>query len=147
MGRQLCLEVCEHGKWIALPPVHDTSYLAVAVCDANYLAVSTVHTLRLGKTGAKRLGADPRRGRNCRHISTVLAGMAATTQPLSWLTQQPWQQIPYILSSWLTRRTQPRSSSNQGFGGEAHPCAPHKSPQPSKHLVTRLRSATNELSC
>ena len=28
-------------------------------------------------------------GRNCRCVYSILAGMAAVTQPLSWLTQQP----------------------------------------------------------
>ena len=46
VGRQFSLEVCEHDKWIALPPVHDVNCLAFPVCDANYLDVYTVHTGR-----------------------------------------------------------------------------------------------------
>ena len=102
MGRQFSLEVCEHDKWIALPPVHDVNCLAFPVCDANYLDVYTVHTgrwTRVGKTRAKRLDGDPRSRGNCRYIYSVLAVTAAITQPLSWLTQQPWQQIRYIRSS------------------------------------------------
>ena len=46
VGRQFALEVCEHDKWIALPPVHDSNRLAIPVCDASYLDVYTVHTGR-----------------------------------------------------------------------------------------------------
>lgn len=80
MGRQVSLEICEHGTWIALPPVHDASCLAVPVCHANYLDVYTVHTgrsTRAGKARAKRLGGDPGSRENCRHIYSVLARMTA----------------------------------------------------------------------
>ena len=100
MGRQFSLEVCEHDKWIALPPVHDVNCLAFPVCDANYLDVYTVHTgrrTRVGKTRAKRLDGDPRSRGNCRYIYSVLAVTAAITQPqglsrrsLHVLTRQKW---------------------------------------------------------
>ena len=44
---------------------------------------------RVGKAQAKKLEGDARSHRNCRHIYSVLAGMAAMTQPLSWMMQQP----------------------------------------------------------
>ena len=44
---------------------------------------------RIGKAQAKRLEEDSRSHRKCRHIYSLLAGTAAITQPLSWLTQQP----------------------------------------------------------
>ena len=44
---------------------------------------------RAGKAQAKRLGGDSRSHRKCRHVYSPLAGKAAITQPLSWLTQQP----------------------------------------------------------
>ena len=43
---------------------------------------------RVGKAQAKRLEEDLRSHRNCRHVYSLLAGMAAITQPLSWLMQQ-----------------------------------------------------------
>ena len=43
----------------------------------------------VGKVQAKRLEGDVRSRRNCRHIYSPLAGMAAITQPLSCLVQQP----------------------------------------------------------
>ena len=43
---------------------------------------------RLGKTQAKRLEEEARSHRSCEHISSLLAGMAAIAQPLSWMTQQ-----------------------------------------------------------
>ena len=53
---------------------------------------------RVGKAQAKRLEKDSRSHRNCTHIYSLLADAAATaattaksntTQPLSWLMQQP----------------------------------------------------------
>ena len=44
---------------------------------------------------SKRLEEDTRSCRNCRHVYSLLAGTAAITQPLSWLMQQLWQQLPY----------------------------------------------------
>ena len=56
----------------------------------------TVFTLftepRVGKARAKSLEEDARICRKCRHIYSLLAGVVAITQPLSWLTQQPQQQ-------------------------------------------------------
>ena len=47
---------------------------------------------RVGKVQTKRLEGVLRSHRNCRHIYSLLAGMAARTQPLSCLMQQLWQQ-------------------------------------------------------
>ena len=47
---------------------------------------------RVGKARAKSLEEDARICRKCRHIYSLLAGVVAITQPLSWLTQQPQQQ-------------------------------------------------------
>ena len=43
---------------------------------------------RVGKVQAERLEEDLRSHRDCRHVFSLLAGLAALTQPLSWL-QQP----------------------------------------------------------
>ena len=43
---------------------------------------------RIGKELAKRLQGDSRNNRNCRHVYSLLAGMAAITQSLSWRTQE-----------------------------------------------------------
>ena len=43
---------------------------------------------RLGKTQAKRLEEEASSYRNCKHVSSLLAGMAAIAQPLSWMMQQ-----------------------------------------------------------
>ena len=44
---------------------------------------------RVGKVRAERLEEDLRSHRDCRHVFSLLAGLAALTQPLSWLMQQP----------------------------------------------------------
>ena len=44
---------------------------------------------RVGKLRAKKLEEDSRSRRNCRQVYSLLAGSAAVTQSLSWLTQQP----------------------------------------------------------
>ena len=44
---------------------------------------------RVGKVQSKILEGDSRSHRNCTYFYSLLAGMAAITQPLSWLTQQP----------------------------------------------------------
>ena len=41
-----------------------------------------------GKAQAKRLEEDAGSHRNCRHVYSLLAGVAALTQPVSYLTQQ-----------------------------------------------------------
>ena len=46
----------------------------------------------VGKTWAKRLEENVTSCRNYRLIYSLLTGVAAITQPLSWLTQQPKQQ-------------------------------------------------------
>ena len=43
----------------------------------------------VGKVQARKLEGDVRSRRICRHIYSLLAGMAAITQPLSCLVQQP----------------------------------------------------------
>ena len=43
---------------------------------------------RVGKVQAERLEEDLSH-RDCRHVFSLLAGLAALTQPLSWLMQQP----------------------------------------------------------
>ena len=43
---------------------------------------------RIGKELAKRLQGDSRNNRNGRHVYSLLAGMAAITQSLSWRTQE-----------------------------------------------------------
>ena len=45
---------------------------------------------RVGKAPAKRLGEDSRSHRKCRRVNFLLVGMAATTQSLLWLTQEPY---------------------------------------------------------
>ena len=47
---------------------------------------------RVGKAQAKWLDGNVRSPRNYRPFYSLLVGMAAITQPLSWLTQQPLQQ-------------------------------------------------------
>ena len=65
--------------------------IANPVRDANCLPVShcAYCSLNPGKArwklrGWKKTGSHS----NCRHVYSLLAGMAATTQPLSWLMQQ-----------------------------------------------------------
>ena len=54
----------------------------------NVLLFTLFAEPRAGKAQAKRLEEDSRSCRNCRHVYSLLTGMAAITQPLSWLTQQ-----------------------------------------------------------
>lgn len=45
--------------------------------------------LRVGKARAKRLEEDLRSRRDYRHVYSLLAGIAATIQRLSWLAWHP----------------------------------------------------------
>ena len=66
--------------------------IAAPVPDASFL-LFTLSALfaepRIGKPRAPRLEEDARHGRNCSQVYSLLAGAAAITQPLSWLTLQP----------------------------------------------------------
>ena len=57
---------------------------------------------RVGKVRAKRLEEDSKSHRNCRYVYSLLAGMAAITQPFSWLMQQLEQQPQHNHSIAIT---------------------------------------------
>ena len=56
----------------------------------------------VGNVQSKSLEGDLRSHRNCTYFYSLPPGMAAVTQPLSWLTQQPKQRLQHSHNVTLT---------------------------------------------
>ena len=103
----------------------------------------------VGEARAKKLEEDLRGCRNWRHAYSLLAGIAAITQPLSWLAQQSWQHTCYIISSrgWCNRHSHEAAVMLPLSRWSSYIPTAQSSLWPSEYLLMCMHSATNNLSC
>ena len=93
---------------------------------------------RVGKALAKRQEEESRNHRNCRHVYSLLADAAAIAV-----------YVLYSLLLWLIQQTQPWGSNKVPPLSKWSSYIPttQRSSWSSEHLLTRMCSATNDLSC